>query len=558
MLQAPSPTKVTRDARRALPLCSRTVCRSASSWQGWNSSVSALTTARRRAPPSSSSRSWCAVRHTIAAACRPSTRAVSSTDSRDAHRGEAAVDDHRVAAELGDAGREGDLGAQGRLVEDQRDRPRAGERLVRRTASALSSAARSRTSACSAGDRSSSRRKWRVMRWSPGAAAGRRRGSAGRAATSASRSAAVITSGGANRSRVGRGGVEDEAGLARRRRRPRRRTARRARAPASGPRRGTSTTPVWSASSRRASCSPRSMACVEQPVGARSCRGRRGRPRMRPGCRRRWCRGCRAGAAWPRLPDGDAVAPIGMPPPRPLASVTTSGSTRRRRELVGEPRAGAADAGLHLVEPEQGAVVAGDPLGGGEVAGGRDDDAGLALDRLEHDRGDVSSSTAASSAADVAVRHEGDVARQRLERLAVGGLGGERERAHGAAVEGALGGDQPGAAGAAGELERGLVGLGAGVAEEHRAPSDQPSRSSSRSARATCGSVAKKLETWPSVRSWVGDGLHERGVRVAEGVDGDAAEQVEVSLPSASQTWAPSPRVRASAGGPKVFITAPA
>ena len=33
-------------------------------------------------------------------------------------------------------------------------------------------------------------------------------------------------------------------------------------------------------------------------------------------------------------------------------------------------------------------------------------------------------------------------------------------------------------------------------------PSD-PSSPSSRSARATCGSVAKKLETWPSVRSWV-------------------------------------------------------
>ena len=55
--------------------------------------------------------------------------------------------------------------------------------------------------------------------------------------------------------------------------------------------------------------------------------------------------------------------------------------------LVREPAAGAADAGLHLVEPEQRAVVGGDPPGGREVAVGRDDDAGLALDRLEEDGG---------------------------------------------------------------------------------------------------------------------------------------------------------------------------
>ena len=53
--------------------------------------------------------------------------------------------------------------------------------------------------------------------------------------------------------------------------------------------------------------------------------------------------------------------------------------------------------------------------------------------------------------------------------VAVGLLGGQRQRAHGAAVEAALGGDQVGAAGAPGELEGRLVGLGAGVGEEHLA-----------------------------------------------------------------------------------------
>ena len=190
-----------------------------------------------------------------------------------------------------------------------------------------------------------------------------------------------------------------------------------------------------------------------------------------------WLPGCSRVAAAPRA----TVAPIGMPPPRPLARVTTSGAYAVE-ELVGEPGAGAADAGLHLVEPEQRAVLVGDALGGGEVAGARDDDAGLALDRLEDDGGDRVVDGGLERG-HVVVRHEGDVAGQRLEGVAVGRLRGEREGAHRPAVEGALGGDEPGAAGATGQLEGGLVGLGAGVAEEDPASSVQPSRPRSRSAR---------------------------------------------------------------------------
>ena len=147
--------------------------------------------------------------------------------------------------------------------------------------------------------------------------------------------------------------------------------------------------------------------------------------------------------------------------------MTTSGVTPA--SVVGEPGAGAADAGLHLVEPQQRAVAgrdlagrgAGSPSGGTTTPaspwiGSSDDRGGLVVDRRGERVG-------------VAVRDEGDVAGQRLERLAVGGLAGERQRAHGAAVEGALGGDQPGAPGAPGQLEGGLVGLGAGVGEEHPA-----------------------------------------------------------------------------------------
>ena len=118
------------------------------------------------------------------------------------HRGQAAVDRHRVAAELGDAGGERHLGAQGRAVEDQGDRPRAGERLVverlglhpvgqvedleqlgGRQVVVTEEVAGHGVGSCAAA-RAVSR-------------------TAGRAASRASRSAAVITSGGTNRSRVG-------------------------------------------------------------------------------------------------------------------------------------------------------------------------------------------------------------------------------------------------------------------------------------------------------------------------------------------------------------------
>ena len=166
---------------------------------------------------------------------------------------------------------------------------------------------------------------------------------------------------------------------------------------------------------------------------------------------------------------------------------------------------------------------------GREVAVRRHDDAGLALDRLEHDRGGLVGDRGGQRVG-VAVRHEGDVAGQRLERLAVGRLGGERERAHGAAVEAALGGDDVGAAGAPGELERGLVGLGAGVGEEHLAgPAGAEQREQLlgeldlRLAGEEVRDVAERLEL-------VGDRLDQRRVGVAERVDGDAAEQVDVLL----------------------------
>ena len=174
-------------------------------------------------------------------------------------------------------------------------------------------------------------------------------------------------------------------------------------------------------------------------------------------------------------------APIGKPPPRPLATVTTSGVIPA--DAVGEPPPGPAHAGLHLVEPEQRTVRVGDGAGGGEVALGRHDDAGLALHRLEQDRRGLVGDRGRERLG-VAVRHEGHVAGQRQERRPVRLLGRQRERAHGPAVEAALGRDDVGAAGPPGELERRLVGLGAGVGDEHlRRAGVRAARRASRPAR---------------------------------------------------------------------------
>ena len=124
---------------------------------------------------------------------------------------------------------------------------------------------------------------------------------------------------------------------------------------------------------------------------SRSCRARRARPRRRPGCRRRWCRGCRAASRSAAAPVA-MQAPIGKPACEPLRDGDDVGGLVQRvgdgGVLVGVPRAGAADPGLDLVEPQQRAVLAGDLAGLGQVVQRRCEHAGLTLQRLEdHGRG---------------------------------------------------------------------------------------------------------------------------------------------------------------------------
>ncbi len=193
---------------------------------------------------------------------------------------------------------------------------------------------------------------------------------------------------------------------------------------------------------------------------------------------------------------------------------------------VRQPVTGAPDAALHLVEPQQCTVLVGDAARRGEVALGRHHDAGLALDRLQADgRGLVGHG--GGECVGVAVRDEGDVTGQRLERLAVGGLRGQRERAHGAAVEPALGHDDVGATGAPGELEGPLVGLGAGVGEEDLAAllrGGVTEQGEQALGQLDLRAGGEEVGDVPQGLQLLGHRADQGRVAVPEGVDGDAGE----------------------------------
>jgi hypothetical protein len=139
------------------------------------------------------------------------------------------------------------------------------------------------------------------------------------------------------------------------------------------------------------------------------------------------------------------------------------------RILVGEPVAGAADARLDFVEDHEGPELRGEFADGGEVAGRMGAHADLALDGFdEHGRGVLVDGRLERLS--VAIGDVDDSGDSGSEGLAVGGLRGQCQRAHGPAVEGPVDGDDERAApspGAAGHLERRLVRFGAGVREEH-------------------------------------------------------------------------------------------
>ena len=258
---------------------------------------------------------------------------------------------------------------------------------------------------------------------------------AGSAATNALAWSRSRTSGGARRSTSGCDVVDQEAGALRGggdRSRQRRRSAR-CRAAGRSPR--TSVTNGWCRLSMPCGeVLAQGRDVVEQTVLGDGAQHRECRRRRRSGCRRTWCRAGQA-ATVPQRRRRRCTAPIGRPPPRPLARVITSG--RDARLLEGEP---AAECGRCRSAPRRAPAAhrrCGDVAGGLQVAVRRGHHTTLAEDGLEEHGGRlaVHCGLQRRGVAERNVRHAGQ---QRLERRALRLLAGERKRAHGAAVEGAV------------------------------------------------------------------------------------------------------------------------
>ncbi len=205
--------------------------------------------------------------------------------------------------------------------------------------------------------------------------------------------------------------------------------------------------------------------------------------------------------------------------------------------LEAEPLAGASEAALDLVGDEEGAGGVAELAGGLEELGGDGVDAALALDGLDEDGADVGSGAGAEFGAevfDVVEADEVDVGHDGREGGAVGKLLGGGDRAHGAAVEAVLEGKEAGAECAAvgvgrhgmgaGELERGLPGLGAAVAEEDAVEAADLGEAEGKLGGALVEEEVRGMEELARLGD---EGLLDDGVSVAEGRDADAAEQVE-------------------------------
>src|SRR5439155_227218 len=108
--------------------------------------------------------------------------------------------------------------------------------------------------------------------------------------------------------------------------------------------------------------------------------------------------------------------------------------------LVREETPRAPEAALDLVEDEEHVPPLGERAQPGQVVGRRDDDAALALDRLDHD-GDRLVAHGGLHGGEVAVGDEADAGQQGEEARVVVLLPGGGEGREGAPVEGARGGE---------------------------------------------------------------------------------------------------------------------
>ena len=199
---------------------------------------------------------------------------------------------------------------------------------------------------------------------------------------------------------------------------------------------------------------------------------------------------------------------------------------RREREHL----AGAADAALDLVGDEQRAGPLARLLDG---LGQRRRDrphAAFALDRLDDDRRRLAGDQPIERRRIVG-RRERDAGQQRLERAAVVVVPGHRQRAERAPGEGVIEGHELGARlaarvpVAARELQAGLVGFAAAVAEEGAAQARGAGQAIGELPLQRVEEQVRRVGQLARLRA---DGVGDAGAAVAERGDADARQQIQV------------------------------
>ena len=194
---------------------------------------------------------------------------------------------------------------------------------------------------------------------------------------------------------------------------------------------------------------------------------------------------------------------------------------------VHQPAPGATHPRLHLVDPQQGVVRIADFASLCEIVRRRHHDTVLALDGLQHDGG-CRVVDGRGESAGVAVRDEDHVAGQRRERLAVLRAVSDGQGAHRPSVEGALGGDDLGPTGGSGDLEGGLVGLGAGVGEEDLGLTGIADHRHEPFRQGHLGGSGEEVGHVTEGGDLAGDRRQHSGMRVAQRGDREAGQQIQV------------------------------
>ena len=200
--------------------------------------------------------------------------------------------------------------------------------------------------------------------------------------------------------------------------------------------------------------------------------------------------------------------------------------------FIGEELARAADARLDLVEDEQRVIFVAELAHALEVAGRWRVDAALALDRLEQ-HGARLVAHHGRELREVVVMDVVEAVRQRPEALVVMRLARRRQRRDRAAVEGVPRADDlrflrvEAVRVLACDLDRALVRLRARVAEERLVEARELDE-----LRGRIGLRARVVEVraMDHLARLMRDGIDERRIIMAEHVDGDAAEEIEVFL----------------------------